>query len=82
MNSNIFNILIVLFVSTTAKAEFINRFMEWVEHYSVKFVSDKHFDTVYQKWISNDKFIEETKFEHSEKEKIQLAIPRKKTEEL
>ena len=59
MNCNIFNILIILFVSSV-NAEFINRFMEWVEHYSVKFVSDKHFDTVYQKWVSNDKFIEET----------------------
>jgi C1A family cysteine protease len=59
MNCNIFNILILLFVSTV-NGEFINRFMEWVEHYSVKFVNDKHFNSVYQKWILNDKFIEET----------------------
>jgi len=37
----------------------MNRFIEWVEHYSIKFVSDNHFGTVYKTWISNDKFIEE-----------------------
>jgi C1A family cysteine protease len=37
----------------------MNRFIDWVDNFNIEFTSDEHFDNVYQKWLSNDKFIEE-----------------------
>jgi len=48
-----------LFLFSTVKSSFMNRFIDWVDNFNIEFTSDEHFDNVYQKWLSNDKFIEE-----------------------
>jgi|UniRef100_A0A6C0DJ36 C1A family cysteine protease len=37
----------------------MNRFIDWVRDFNIEFRNDEHFDNIYQKWLSNDKFIEE-----------------------
>jgi C1A family cysteine protease len=51
--------LLTLFLFSTVKASFMNRFIDWVRDFNIEFRNDEHFDNIYQKWLSNDKFIEE-----------------------
>lgn len=51
--------LIATIIASVTGSSLINRFTEWIQHFDVQFENDDHFHNVYQKWISNDKFIDE-----------------------
>jgi len=51
--------LLTLFLFSSIESSFMNRFIDWVRDFNVEFRNDEHFDNIYQKWLSNDKFIEE-----------------------
>jgi C1A family cysteine protease len=46
-------------VSAVARISPVERFERWVEDFRVKFESDHHFLSVYEKWVSNDDYITE-----------------------
>jgi hypothetical protein len=54
-----YSFLLIFIISGVSTASLINRFTEWIQYFDVQFANDDHFHNVYQKWISNDKFIEE-----------------------
>lgn len=52
-------VLFCLF-ATLANGSLLERFEEWVSRFNVKLETREKFGIVFDKWISNDKFIEET----------------------
>uniref|UniRef100_A0A6C0DNU6 Peptidase C1A papain C-terminal domain-containing protein n=1 Tax=viral metagenome TaxID=1070528 RepID=A0A6C0DNU6_9ZZZZ len=57
--NRIFALLCLSLLPILYASSLINQFTEWVEFFNIEFKSDDHFHATYQKWQSNDKFIEE-----------------------
>jgi C1A family cysteine protease len=61
-------IRIVLALSTFAfvcvSSTIIDKFNHWKDKFNIKFKNDDHFDLVLEKWIENDKFIQEHNFKN------------------
>jgi C1A family cysteine protease len=56
------NILLsVLFCATAAvgSERFLDRFENWVNKFHIKILNEEHYLAIYNKWLSNDKYIEE-----------------------
>jgi hypothetical protein len=52
-------LFICVFVAL-ANSSLLTRFEEWVSNFKIKFESHEHYANVLDKWINNDKFIDET----------------------
>jgi len=57
--NHLFYTVFTLFLFSSIESSFMNRFIDWVRDFNIEFRNDEHFDNIYQKWLSNDKFIEE-----------------------
>ena len=56
------NILVsVLFCATAVvgSERFLDRFENWVNKFHIKILNEEHYLAIYNKWLSNDKYIEE-----------------------
>ena len=52
--------LFICIFATLANSSLLTRFEEWVSTFKMKFENHEHYANVLDKWISNDKFIEDT----------------------
>ena len=61
-------IKIILALSTFAvvcvSSTIIDKFNHWKDKFNIKFKNDDHFNLVLEKWIENDKFIQEHNFKN------------------
>jgi len=53
-------LLFICAFAALANSSLLTRFEEWVSIFKIKFESHEHYANVLDKWINNDKFIEET----------------------
>jgi len=53
-------ILFICIFARLATSSLLTRFEEWVSTYKIQFESHEHYASMLDKWIDNDKFIEET----------------------
>ena len=62
MNISRFLFLITIYINSKAFAiEYIvDVFEKWIQTYEITIQDRAHYDTVFQKWISNHKYIEST----------------------
>jgi C1A family cysteine protease len=52
-------ILVGLGLLQVSSSSLLDRFEQWVQDFKVKFISNEHYDSTFEKWVSNDKFVEE-----------------------
>jgi C1A family cysteine protease len=51
-------IFIALFLTSFTGATLVERFQEWIKEFKIKIENEKYEYTIFQKWIENDKYIE------------------------
>jgi C1A family cysteine protease len=58
---NFFNLftLVSLGLFKSSFSSLLFRFEQWVQEFKVTFISNEHYDSTFEKWVNNNKFVEE-----------------------